>query len=117
MTSSGAFTPEARAAIVARANGRCEICGISLLLMAYEIHHRRPRGMGGSKRASTRNAANGLMLHTACHLTAEKYRSVSYEHGWLVRQAFEPSGVPVKMHDGWWLLGTEGERLLVKLDG
>lgn len=84
--------------------------------MYHQFHHRRPRGMGGSKNAITGNACNALFLHPACHALVESNRETAIENGWLVRQGSDPSKVPVKLHFGWVLLLEDGSvSLLHKL--
>jgi hypothetical protein len=60
-----------------------------------EIHHRRPRGMGGTKRQESGTAANGLFVHPKCHAMAESQRNTALANGWLVSQTAEPEDVPV----------------------
>lgn len=84
------FSPAVRALITARSSGKCEICGLHA---ADEIHHRRPRGMGGSKRPDTNTASAGVHLCRDCHRLVELHRSVAFTCGWLVSQYAEPSAV------------------------
>ena len=85
------FTEKVRKEIVARANGRCESCGS--IAMYNQIHHRRPRGMGGSRDPLSGSAANGLFVHPACHSKIESDRKQALENGQLVRQGIDPSTV------------------------
>lgn len=102
--SAGAFTERTRETIRARAKGRCEKCGLPLA--AAQIHHRQPRGMGGSSEAVTSDPSNGLIVHPACHAKIESHRETAYENGWLVSKALDPATVPVKTWMGWRLLGV-----------
>jgi len=65
-------------------------------LMIYEaqIHHRRPRGMGGSKSSSTGSVSNGLHVHMKCHARIESNRINAMDNGYLMYQTQEPSEVP-----------------------
>ncbi len=82
-----------------RAANCCERCGHSVENVRAAVHHRRPRGMGGTVRPGTNCPSNLLLLDEACHLAVESSRQISREQGWLVRQEHDPSRVPV------WLAG------------
>lgn len=96
--------------IAERSQGRCEIrwaCGGDA---ATQVHHRRPRGMGGSSRESTNLPANGLAACTACHGWVEtEGRELAKAMGWLVSQ-FEddPETVPVMVNRQWSVLENDG---------
>jgi len=100
------FTEKTRATIRERADNRCEICGLN---GANQIHHRKPRGMGGTKNVESRSAANGLFVHLKCHDRIEKNRDEGYRNGWLVHQWEKSEDVPVKMFDGWKTLSEDGK--------
>jgi 5-methylcytosine-specific restriction protein A len=86
------FATQVRAVIQQRSQGFCERDGWNL---ATEIHHRRCRGMGSTKREATNQPSNGLHLCNACHRFIESHRREALEQGWLVRQHDEPLDVPV----------------------
>jgi len=100
------FSPAVQEIIRKRAKDRCEVC--TALAMYHQIHHRRPRGMGGSKDPMTGSAANALWVHPHCHARIESNREEAYERGWLVRQGMDPSTIPVKMGMLWYLLSEDG---------
>ncbi len=100
------FTPQVQEQIRARANGRCEMCGA--IAMYHQIHHRRPRGMGGSKDPACGTAANGLFVHPGCHAKIESNREQAYQKGYLVRQGQDPAAIPVRRGRLWYLLGEDG---------
>jgi 5-methylcytosine-specific restriction protein A len=103
------FAPAVRDLIAARSNGLCEIRWECDGDPATQIHHRRPRGMGGSKRESTNLASNGIHACTACHLFAELKRNLARECGWLVPQAEDcPEAVPVLINRRRSLLEDDG---------
>lgn len=84
-----AFTKPVEALILARANNACERCGRANRGERgrdWSIHHRRPRGMGGTKRPST--ASVGVVLCgsgvTGCHGWVESHRVDATDLGWLV---------------------------------
>lgn len=105
---SGEFTDRTRMLIHDRAGRRCEVCGLT---GATQIHHRQPRGMGGSGAQGIRSAANGLLVHTGCHQRIENNRSKSYLLGHLVKRGQQPEEVRVRLWDGWWYLTGDGQRV------
>ena len=83
MTASGAggaFTPAARAAILTATLDRCAGCGSTWNI---EIHHKRPRGMGGTSNALIGEPWNGAALCALCHSWTESHREVARLLGWL----------------------------------
>lgn len=115
--------PEVRDAVLARSGGRCEI-GATPACRARQRrldspeggnqHHRRPGGMGGSKRASIHQAPNLLQVCgsgnvSGCHGHIERNRTLAYANGWLVHDGQDPAVVPVLLHDG--------RRVLLDADG
>lgn len=104
--NDGAFSTVTRARIHARAKGRCEVCGARM--STGQIHHRQPRGMGGTRNDGKASAANGLWVHPMCHTRIEMYRERGLLRGWLVKQTDDPLTVAVKLWDGWWLLDDDG---------
>lgn len=97
---AGAFSPATREIVTARSCGVCERCRGAAV---QEIHHRRARGMGGSRRPSTAGAANALALCAPCHHWAERNREEAGRLGYLVPQSWEPADVSVWI-DGQWVL-------------
>lgn len=90
------FTRLTREIIYNRDKMRCFRCGNP----AAQIHHRRPRGMGGTRRRNTDLPSNGIVLcgvggTDGCHGWVESNRSDAYTQGYLVRQGEEPATVPV----------------------
>lgn len=100
------FTEKARKVIKERANGRCELCGVRAEETA-QIHHRKPRGMGGTKNPASRSVANGLFVHFRCHQRIELNRAEAIKNGWLVLQSGDLSQ-PVLLHYGWVVLHEDG---------
>ena len=92
-----------------RAGGACERCGQSLVNRPASIHHRRPRGMGGSKNMDT--VANLVVLcgsgTTGCHGYIESHRSQAIADGWLVprREFRSPEAVPVMIYGKAYFVG------------
>lgn len=111
-----AFSAKVRARIIRRDDGLCVLCGAP----ATNIHHRMPRGAGGSKhRPWVDREACGLSLcgsgTTGCHGWIEGHRAEALKMGWLVPRngLLRPSEVPYwSPADGrWWLLDDEGNRV------
>lgn len=99
------FPPAVCDAIDNRAGHLCEVCGQDRIA---ERHHRRPRGQGGSKRADTNTAANGLGVCRSCHALIESYRNVARLLGWLVQQNHHPADQPVLWRGRWMRLDAAG---------
>ena len=99
------FPKPVRNLVQIRSQGVCERCGAA---PGVQLHHRRPRSMGGSKRADTNVASNSLHLCVNCHAATESDRELSYRMGWLVRQGRDPAMVPVFRMGTWVLLNNDG---------
>jgi hypothetical protein len=111
MTRRTGFSPETRACIIDRAtdvNGvvRCEKCGGQY--SGLQLHHRRPRQAGGSRRPETNLPSNCLVLDDMCHLWVESYRTLSYANGWLLKSGQFPADVPVLRRNVWVQLRDDG---------
>lgn len=100
------FPPEVRDLVLRRAGGSCERCGIPSY--RYEFHHRRPRGMGGSRNSATNRASNCILLCPSCHRSVESKRELAVEYGYLVPQSQVPATVPVWVRWGWVLFDDDG---------
>ena len=96
----------------ARAGGRCERCGTSDSYR-WSLHHRKPRGMGGTKDPAINSPANILFLcgsgTEGCHGWVESNRQVAYEQGLLVHREDDPDEIPVELRYGTvWLDAVGG---------
>jgi 5-methylcytosine-specific restriction protein A len=100
------FAEGIKAIIDERSQGSCEICGIATPDGHY--HHRRPRGMGGSKRSETGAPVNALYLCRECHAWVESLRDHALRNGWLVRQSHDPALTPVNYRGTFSTLTNEG---------
>ena len=87
-------TPEVVGLVRARAGERCERCAY-MLHGNGQIHHRIPRGMGGSKAPYINRPPNLVLLCLQCHSWAESYRASAMEAGWLVLRRVDPATVPI----------------------
>lgn len=89
----------------------CEIQVRCLRAPAVQIHHRRPRGMGGSKRVETNSPSNGLAACERCHSHVESHRLEALEHGWVVPQHQDPRIKPVLVRGFKVYLDDDGQKL------
>lgn len=95
-----------RDTVLTRAGGLCELCGG---YRASNIHHRRPRGMGGTKAQWINEPSNLLALcgsgTMGCHGMIESNRAEAYDRGWLLRTGSVAEHTPFMDLEGdWWLL-------------
>lgn len=75
----------------------------------HHIHHRRPRGSGGTARPETNLPSNLLLLCPPCHEQIESRRGEALGAGWLVPQSGDPAEVAVLIHhDRWVYLTADG---------
>lgn len=105
MTKIRGFSVKVRAMIVERENG---LCALHHAHIGEQIHHRRPRGQGSSRRAATNSVANGLLVCAACHDWIERNRASALAAGWLVQQDAEPTDVPVRYRGVLVMLDNDG---------
>lgn len=82
--------------IHARSGGVCELL-IPMVCTgrAEQIHHRRPRGLGGTHAPEVSAASNGVDVCAACHGYAEANRAEAQTNGWLVSQWASPAEVAI----------------------
>lgn len=104
------FSPLTRKQILDRSGGICEIRGTA---EAEQIHHRRPRGMGSTRRPETNQAANALHACKDCHFDAEINRANAKKLGWLVPQHRNPTEVPVLRRGLWVQLFDDGDYIAI----
>jgi hypothetical protein len=102
-----------RRTVLERDNHICVRCGLYVGPFGeYSLHHRRPRGMGGSKRLDTDMPANLVLLcgsgTTGCHGYVEANRTEALSVGLLLPQSVTPADIPILTHRGWLLLDNEG---------
>ncbi|WPH57747.1 hypothetical protein [Mycobacterium phage WXIN] len=69
-----------------------------------QLHHRRARGAGGSRRTDTNTAANCFAICAPCHLYVESNRTEAQDNGWLVRQGHSPGATPILYRQSQWVL-------------
>jgi hypothetical protein len=104
-TATGPTSAERRT-VMERAVYSCEVCGTELhdgtaWIQPHSIHHRRPRAMGGTRRAESNDPTNLLLVcgtgTTGCHGRIEANRAEAHAAGWLVHQQADPAAVPVRV--------------------
>ncbi|MCJ1709279.1 HNH endonuclease [Microbacterium sp. VKM Ac-2923] len=124
--TDGKFTPATVALILDRDEGRCWWCGIYVLNgtrgFDWSIHHRCPRGMGGTSEPFVGAASNGIVLcgngTQGCHGEFEDDRDRALDLGILVhriaafrREENRPIHIPICDRDGRaWKLTDDGEK-------
>lgn len=101
------FSTKVRDKIKNRAHGSCEVCGFTIGYSA-QIHHRKPRGMGGSRSEQSGSISNGLFIHPKCHAQIESDRKKAMSMGFLIYQGDDPDKVPVRLWYGWHYLNNDG---------
>lgn len=106
------LTKSVRTTVLERDLHVCQRCGEYVGISDYSIHHRRPKGMGGSKDPATNLPANLITLcgsgTTKCHGWVESHRSDALYEGFILHQAVVPELRPVKTYRGWIRLDNEG---------
>jgi hypothetical protein len=103
--SDGSFSRGTVQAIWDRDKGRCAWCGTPITGergVNWSVHHREPRGMGGTTSGYVGRPSNGVLLHgtgtDGCHGYIEQHRAEADDKGFLVsRIGIErPRAVPIK---------------------
>lgn len=102
--NDGSFTPATVALIRARDRDGCALCGFTVAGergRGWSVHHRKPRGMGGTKDPAISSPANGVLLHgtgtTMCHGKVEANREGYTDAGFLINRnsRSQPSDVAI----------------------
>ena len=112
------ITAKTRQIVLDRDEYRCQRCGEYVGPFGeYSIHHRRPRGMGGTKRPETDLPGNLVVLcgsgTTGCHGQVEADRLRATAAGFLVSQHADPELIPVHTFRGKVLLSNDGMLALI----
>ena len=96
-----------RRIVVDRAGNCCELCG--LWAVGAQIHHRRPRGIGGSSDPAINAASNLVLFCFDCHTFVERIeRESAYRYGWLVPDGTAPGEHPFLLLGRWVFLDDHG---------
>lgn len=101
-----------RQQLLVRSGGLCEARTVACLAapsgglggVAWSVHHRKPRGMGGTTRADV-HAYHHLLAVCGdgvrgCHGHIEGNREQAYRRGLLLRQGDDGAAVPVELASG-----------------
>jgi len=95
----------------------------SMLAGGWSVHHRKPRGMGGTREAMS--YAHGIAICgtgvSGCHGWIEQHREISLELGLLIPKSattdeYRPENVRVRDKAGRWFLLTHDGRA-VEVEG
>jgi len=94
--------------VVARDNASCVCCGRNIAGLErgrdWSIHHRIPRGMGGSRDPRLSLPANLVVLcgsgTTYCHGFVERHRTWARERGLLLWRSQEPDQIAIAVYAG-----------------
>lgn len=110
-----AATEAVRTTVLERDLYRCVSCGTYVGPFGdFSIHHRRPRGMGGTKRPESNLPGNLLLLcgsgTTGCHGWVESHRAEARDKGFLVWQSQDPETVPVETYCGSYYFRNDGTK-------
>lgn len=100
----------------ARAGGHCEFCGMAPafgIAWVMDVHHRRPRALGGTKDPAANLPSNLVLLHRNCHEWLESNRTAALKQGWLVPQGHDPAAVALAMATGTVWLTDDGAYVAV----
>lgn len=101
--------------VLDRDDHRCILCGSPTGL---QVHHRLPRGAGGSSRnPAIHSPSNMVALCADDHAWVESHRDDARDMGLLVRRGQNPEVLPVLSVYGWVLLLPDGTRRPVTVEG
>lgn len=84
---------ETRNLVNERSRGLCERCYAE----AQDIHHRKPRRMGGTRDEGINSPANLVALCRGCHTWVELNRGEALRLGWLLYAKDSPEHTPVEV--------------------
>lgn len=98
-----------RRALARRSGDRCELCAAWLRTAGRNVHHRQPRGAGGSTRPEVNVLSALLDLCPACHQTVELNRAWAKDRGLLVPWPSVPALVPAELRYGRVRLDDAGD--------
>lgn len=96
---------EVRQTVRNRDHHRCVLCGIP----SGEIHHRRPRGMGGTRQTWINLPANLVVLCRRCHTEVESRRERYRDLGFLIPMGDDTAEmIPLTYPDRFVFLFNDG---------
>lgn len=88
-----------------RSDGACERCGRDDVV---QVHHRKPRRMGGSKAPDINSLSNVTHLCLSCHEWTEREPAEALCEGWRLHANELPESVPVLTRHGLVRLTNHG---------
>lgn len=90
--------------VIERSEGVCEYPGC--VAPGAQLHHRRPRGIGGTRDPLINSPANIVNICYPHHALVEQFRVASQERGFLISRlsALTADQVPLLYRDGRWVL-------------
>lgn len=97
-----------------RAGGLCELCGFH---EAQQIHHRKPRRMGGTRDPLINDPCNLFFVCYPCHADIESDRTTALQKGWLVSSWESSETKPIVYRGTWRVLNSEGGSNRVEFKG
>ena len=99
-------------AVVTRDRSRCARCNVGIGNVPASVHHRKPRGMGGTRDPRSNDLRNLVLLcgtgTTGCHGDIESHRTLAYDTGWLLR-SYDDLDTP--------MISRDGRRIILTSDG
>lgn len=106
---------EVRFQVFYRANYRCEKCDGGPDTFGWSVHHRVPRGMGGSRNEQLHLPANLILLCgsgvTGCHGWVESNRDKARERGFLLTKVESAEEIPfIDDKNKAWKIFNDGEK-------
>lgn len=105
MSRATGVSKETALTVLTRDGWACVSCGLDVAGgergRDFSIHHRIPRGMGGSRDPRINQPANLLTLcgsgTTGCHGGTESHRETARARGFLLWRSQDPERVPVEV--------------------
>lgn len=105
----GAVSPHVGRLVVGR-DGQCVARAThTMAKVGEQIHHRRPRGMGGTRVSDSGCASNLIWVCRACHEWIESHRESAVANGWVIVHGMErPQTLPLLYLGRWMYLTDDG---------
>lgn len=104
------LTDAIRMMVAERDGYACCRCSAGVMGQQASVHHRKPSGMGGSRRSAmeTNRASNLLVLcgsgTTGCHGWVEANPTFAFAYGWRCPRWMQPTDWAVWIDGRWFLL-------------